>query len=71
MTNEEKIELSLEKIREFLHGAHLATNDENAGCVMHAACHKIDDILVELKINNATQNQDISKQPPLKEWRVI
>lgn len=43
--------LELEKLREFLHGAHLATNDENAGGLLHQACHKIDEILRKLVEN--------------------
>ena len=43
-----KLHNGLEKLREFLHGAHMATNDENASGVLHQACHKIDDILKEM-----------------------
>ncbi len=35
----------LEKLREFLHGAHLATNDDNAGALLHMACHRVDDLI--------------------------
>lgn len=38
----------LEKLREFLHGAHLASSDDNAGVVLHQACHKIDELLLML-----------------------
>lgn len=38
-------EIELEKLRAFLHGAHLATNDDNSSGVLHQACHKVDDIL--------------------------
>ncbi len=40
-----KLVTELEKLHAFLHGAHLATADDNAGGVLHMACHKIDDIL--------------------------
>jgi len=45
----EKLKHNLEKLREFLHGAHLATNDDNSGSVLHMACHKIDEIILEIK----------------------
>jgi hypothetical protein len=45
MIDYEKLKQELIKLREFLHGAHLATNDDNAGALLHMACHKIDDIL--------------------------
>jgi hypothetical protein len=40
-----KLVTELEKLREFLHGAHLATNDDNAGALLHMACHKVDDLI--------------------------
>lgn len=45
MIDYEKLKQELEKLREFLHGAHLATNDDNAGALLHIATHKIDDLL--------------------------
>lgn len=53
-----KIVLELEKLREFLHGAHLATNDDNAGGVLHQACHKVDDIIRALS-DNHRMNMDV------------
>ncbi len=41
----------LDILREFLHGAHLATTDDNAGVVLHLACHKVDAIINYIKIN--------------------
>lgn len=49
MIDFEKLKIELQKIREFLHGAHLATENENCSALLHLACHKIDDIFVELK----------------------
>lgn len=40
-----KLVTELEKLHSFLHGAHLCTGDDNAGVVLHQACHKVDDIL--------------------------
>lgn len=40
-----KLVNELEKLREFLHGAHLATNDDNAGSLLHMACHRVDDLI--------------------------
>ena len=32
-------------MREFLHVAHLANNDDNAGELMHMVCHRLDDLI--------------------------
>lgn len=40
----------LEKLREFAHGAHLATQDENTGVVLHMICHKIDEAITDIKV---------------------
>lgn len=50
MIDHEKLKQDLEKLRAFLHGAHLATNDDNASTLLHQACHKIDDILADIKL---------------------
>jgi hypothetical protein len=39
----------LEKLRDFLHGAHLATSQDEASGTFHHACHKLDEILKEYK----------------------
>lgn len=40
----------LEMLHAFLHGAHLATADENCSSLLHLACHKIDEILKGIKL---------------------
>ena len=52
MIDYNKIIQELEKLREFLYGAHLATNDDNAGSLLHLACHKIDDLRLRILIND-------------------
>jgi hypothetical protein len=39
------MKVELEKLREFLYGAYLATNDDNIKDVLDLACLKIDEIL--------------------------
>lgn len=40
---------ALEKLHQFLHGAHLATPDIDAAETFHHACHKIEDIIKDIK----------------------
>ena len=49
MIDYEEIKHELEKLYAYLHGAHSATNDEEAAATFHQACHKLDDILKEFK----------------------
>jgi len=49
MIDYQKLKTSLEKLREVLHGAHLATTDYKCSSLLHLACHKIDEILSEIK----------------------
>lgn len=44
----------LENLYHFLHGAHLASNDENASATFHQACHKLQDILNTMKTKKIT-----------------
>jgi hypothetical protein len=46
-----KITIELEKLHEFLYGAHLATNDHEACATLHRACHTVTDIIHEIKLN--------------------
>lgn len=57
----------LERLRDFLHGAHLATNDDNAGGVLHQACHKIDDILKGMAENQRLNYDVLFGTTPYKE----
>lgn len=48
MVDLEKIKIELEKLYQFLHGAHNASNDENASATFHQACHKLQDIIKDI-----------------------
>lgn len=52
MINREKLLHELEKIYHYLHGAHSASNDENASATFHQSCHKLQDLINELKNDN-------------------
>lgn len=45
-----KIVHELEKLREFLHGAHFTAENENASATLHQACHKVDDLISLAKL---------------------
>jgi hypothetical protein len=47
--NEEKLIIELEKVYNYLMGAHHATSDENSSSCFHMACHKLDDVINLLK----------------------
>lgn len=46
-----KIIIQLEKLHEFLYGAHLATTEQEACATLHRACHTVTDIIHEIKLN--------------------
>lgn len=46
----DQVVTELEKLREFTHGSHLTTHDENVGVVLHMICHKIDEVISDIKI---------------------
>lgn len=48
----EKLINELHKLYEFLHGAHSASNDENASATFHTVCHKLQEIINECKNDN-------------------
>lgn len=46
-----KIISDLEKLHEFLYGAHLASTEHEAAATLHRACHMVNDIVTEVKLN--------------------
>jgi hypothetical protein len=49
--NSQKVIVGLEKLYEFLYGAHLATTESESSATFHMACHKITEIIQEIKLN--------------------
>lgn len=47
------IEIELNKLYHYLHGAHHATNDENCSFVLHTACHKVEEIINNIKLRDS------------------
>ncbi len=45
MTDDFNLKHELEKLHQYLYGAHHATDDAEASEVFHTACHKVDDII--------------------------
>ena len=50
--NEESPLQQLEKLSNFLHGAHLVCDHENSSSTFHIAKHTLDEIIVQIKLNN-------------------
>ena len=50
--NEESPLQQLEKLSNFLHGAHLVCDHENSSSTFHIAKHTLDEIIVQIKLNH-------------------
>lgn len=50
--NEESPLQQLEKLSNFLHGAHLVCDHENSSSTFHIAKHILDEIIVQIKLNH-------------------
>lgn len=48
MIDYDELKHELDKLYQFLHGAHSASNDENASATFHMACHKLQDIMKDM-----------------------
>lgn len=46
-----KLIIELDKLHEFLYGAHLASTESEAAYTLHRACHTVTDIIHEIKLN--------------------
>jgi hypothetical protein len=43
----------LEKLSQFLHGAHSVCDHDNSSMTFHMAKHTLDEIITEIKLNHA------------------
>lgn len=43
----------LEKLYQYLYGAHHATNDDECSQVLHTSCHKLDQIIQSIRLYHA------------------
>jgi len=46
--------IELKKLYQYLYGAYHATNDDNAGRVLHTACHRLEEIINAMELQKAT-----------------
>ncbi len=53
MNNEPNPLHELEKLSNFLHGAHSASDHENSSATFHNAKHMLDEIITKIKLNYA------------------
>lgn len=52
MNNVENIIVELEKLNQFLYGAHMGTDNIEFSETSHHACHRVDDIINLIKSDN-------------------
>lgn len=60
----------LEKLHEYLYGAHHATDDDELSAVCHTACHKIDEIINNQKIAIEKFHLDVKEQKQAVEDKI-
>jgi hypothetical protein len=49
MIDYDKLKIELEKLKEFLHGAQVAIDNQNCVEVLDIVCNKLDDLIAELR----------------------
>lgn len=52
----------LEKLYQFIYGCHMACDHENSSASLHYACHKLEEIINNIKVNQLEVknfNQDL------------
>lgn len=53
MTQEQKLVHALEKLHQYLHGAHSVCDHDNSSSTFHQAAHTVMEIITLIKINKA------------------